>query len=275
KSYFDYRFVGVLLAVYNPEEYIAVKYKEFKKFAHIVGYDINISGTNGEKYTSFYRFAKFVRSVLRNNNEFIKVHNRITTPFDYKDKSLSWGTTDFIFNVSRHLDSDFNREAEAVIQQNLDIQTSKEEELEDMLVDDEIVEIETARYRDDVIELAKKYIPHGNAYVEKEGKYTVRQDSAAQKERIKILENYSCQICGISFEYINANGKKKQYIHADHIIDKHKGGTEKLHNLWILCPNCHTKKTLGIITIDTDEERICEKGTEIFLHHDNHLFKKL
>ena len=94
-------------------------------------------------------------------------------------------------------------------------------------------------------------------------------ESKKQKERIAILENHTCQICGFYQSYINQYGHKRYIIEVDHIIEKSKGGGENMHNLLVLCPNCHAKKTYGIITID-DDYRVYENGQEIKIK-DHHL----
>ena len=98
-----------------------------------------------------------------------------------------------------------------------------------------------------------------------------RHDSGVQKNRIKVIEDFTCQVCGFFEEYTTPNGKSAHVIHADHIIDKSDGGTEEMSNLWVLCPNCHAKKTVGIIEVDAENGRVFENGTEVKLHHDYHL----
>lgn len=100
-----------------------------------------------------------------------------------------------------------------------------------------------------------------------------RIESKKQKERIAILENHTCQVCGFRQPYINSNGKKRYIIEVDHIIEKSKGGGECIENLLVLCPNCHAKKTYGIITIDSNF-RVYENGKEIKIR-DNHLKKHI
>ncbi len=99
----------------------------------------------------------------------------------------------------------------------------------------------------------------------------VRIENRQQKKRVAALEDYACQICDWSLEWINSKNKKSYRIDVDHIIDKADGGGEELDNLWVLCPNCHVKKTLGVITIDPARREITENGRTINLHHDNHL----
>lgn len=96
-----------------------------------------------------------------------------------------------------------------------------------------------------------------------------RIESKKQKERIAILENHTCQICGFKQSYINESGNKKWIIEVDHIIEKSKGGGETIDNLMVLCPNCHAKKTYGIITVDKNY-RVFENNKEIPIS-DHHL----
>jgi 5-methylcytosine-specific restriction endonuclease McrA len=60
-------------------------------------------------------------------------------------------------------------------------------------------------------------------------------------------------------------------IHIDHIKEKSKKGDESIENLWALCPNCHAKKTAGIIEINFKSKKVFENGREISIR-DNHLF---
>lgn len=112
-------------------------------------------------------------------------------------------------------------------------------------------------------------------YQDSEQQYTTanntkrRIESKKQKERIAILENHTCQICGFNQSYINESGNKKWIIEVDHIIEKSKGGGETIDNLMVLCPNCHAKKTYGIIKVDKDY-RVFENNKEIPIS-DHHL----
>lgn len=112
-------------------------------------------------------------------------------------------------------------------------------------------------------------------YQDSEQQYTITNDakrrieSKKQKERIAILENHTCQICGFNQSYINESGNKKWIIEVDHIIEKSKGGGETINNLMVLCPNCHAKKTYGIIKVDKNY-RVFENNVEIQIR-DNHL----
>lgn len=104
------------------------------------------------------------------------------------------------------------------------------------------------------------------------GPRKIRKESQVQKRRVAALEDYTCQVCGFRYEYVKENGKKAWIIHVDHIVEKADRGSENLRNLWVLCPNCHAKKTYAIIKIDLEIRKITEEGVEIKLLKDNHLF---
>lgn len=99
----------------------------------------------------------------------------------------------------------------------------------------------------------------------------VRIESKRQKKLIARIENFTCQLCGWSLECKNSKGKIIHRIDIDHIVEKSDGGTEELWNLWALCPNCHVKKTVGVIIIDLTKKRITENGKAVKLLSDNHL----
>lgn len=137
---------------------------------------------------------------------------------------------------------------------------------EDTIVDEEL----NQRTKNDILKEAKKFKDYEKQYSASENRSKIRRESKAQKERIAILEDHTCQVCGFNEGYLNSKGKKSWIIEVDHIIDKALGGGETCDNLWILCPNCHEKKTRGIIVINPNEKTITERGKPINIR-DNHL----
>jgi len=127
-----------------------------------------------------------------------------------------------------------------------------------------------AKSLDQIREEAKKFNDYAKQYSESEKKSKIRKESKAQKERISKLEQHTCQVCGFYQEYLGENGTKSWIINVDHIIDKALGGGETIDNLWVLCPNCHAKKTYGVIVIDKYKKIVKENGKEIEIR-DNHL----
>lgn len=101
-----------------------------------------------------------------------------------------------------------------------------------------------------IYEKAKLFNDYEHQYYQLTKEIRQRHESKKQKERIAILENHTCQICGFQQSYKNKTGKKRWIIEVDHIIEKAQGGGETIDNLLVLCPNCHAKKTYGIIKID-------------------------
>ncbi len=271
QSYFDYRFLSFFLAGLFPEKYFYSKSRQYTKFCEMMGYNLDLNGSQGEKFEIIQEVAGVVRGILAQNADFLKVHKLVTSKFDYKDSALSWGTFDFIFNIAGHI----GREIEPQVKQKIAWQTKvssvKQEVLEDLLASDDVLEEVASKSKVEILGEAEKYKPGDkDGYSLKEGAFKVRHDNAKQKERIKKLEDYTCQVCGFSFEYWDSKGKKRQYVEVDHIVEKSAGGTEEAHNLWTLCPNCHMKKTLGVIMIDPKEHKVSEKGKPISIR-DNHL----
>jgi len=122
-----------------------------------------------------------------------------------------------------------------------------------------------------VMEEAKEYKDTGESYVMGTALQKRRVENKKQKQRVAEIENHKCQVCGWSLEWTNSKGKKVMRIDIDHIVEKSDGGGEELSNLWALCPNCHVKKTLGVIEIDLKNKKVTEDGNEIVIS-DNHLF---
>jgi predicted restriction endonuclease len=145
-----------------------------------------------------------------------------------------------------------------------------EEQQETLVLEDEIQEELQGKSKEELLEEARKFKSLKKGYSEKEGRYKVRRDDVTQKIRVRIIEDYKCQVCGFTLEYRDFRGKKKKYIQVDHIIEKIRGGTEELGNLWVLCPNCHIKKTIGVILIDPENKIVKENG-KILQIRDNHL----
>ena len=103
------------------------------------------------------------------------------------------------------------------------------------------------------------------------GKNRVRKENQTQKRRVANLEDYTCQVCGFKSPYTKKNGSIGWIITIDHIIQKSDGGGENIDNLWALCPNCHSKKTYGVIMIDLRKKAAYENGAKITIR-DSHLF---
>lgn len=122
-----------------------------------------------------------------------------------------------------------------------------------------------------LLEKAQRYKQTKPSHTESEKPRKERVQNEAQMRRIAMLEDYACQICGWSLSYKNSKGNLAFSIDVDHIVDKSKDGTEEHHNLIALCPNCHRKKTRGVIKINKNQGKVYEEGKEITLHHDNHL----
>lgn len=120
-------------------------------------------------------------------------------------------------------------------------------------------------------ELASKYENDGVSHRTVSSQRKMRRENAKQKRIVAKLENYTCQVCSFKCEYKKASGKTGWIIEIDHINPKKEGEGEELKNLWALCPNCHTKKTRGVITINVDKKKITENGNSISIR-DNHLF---
>ena len=105
----------------------------------------------------------------------------------------------------------------------------------------------------------------------RKGSIRLRHESKMQKERIARIEDYTCQICGFHQSYVNENGKTRYIIEVDHIVEKSQGGGENINNLLVLCPNCHAKKTYGVIKINSDYSIEDENGERKLLKQNRHL----
>lgn len=133
-------------------------------------------------------------------------------------------------------------------------------------------ERETKVDKKQILQAARLFKTTHESHKVKVGEQKVRIENRKQKERVAILEDYSCQLCGWSLEWKDKKDKTKYRIDIDHIVPKEDKGGEEISNLWALCPNCHTEKTLGVITVDLINKRILKRGTPVDLHHNFHLW---
>lgn len=122
---------------------------------------------------------------------------------------------------------------------------------------------------EDILQKAKMFVDYKEQFRE-EYSIKIRHESKMQKERIARIEDYTCQICGFRQSYVNANGWTRYIIEVDHIVEKSQGGGETVNNLLVLCPNCHAKKTYGLIKVNPDYT-IEENGRQRPLMQDRHL----
>ena len=126
--------------------------------------------------------------------------------------------------------------------------------------------------KDEILKIAREFNNSElESHVIKFWKNKIRKENQVQKRRVAKIEDYRCQVCGFRCEYKRKNWKIWYIIHVDHIIEKSEGGNEKLNNLWVLCPNCHSKKTYWVIKIDVNNKMVFEDGKSIKIR-DNHLF---
>jgi 5-methylcytosine-specific restriction endonuclease McrA len=268
--YFDYRFLSFFLSCHDPEKYFYVKFTEYRDYAARIGYSLEIRKTQppGEKYLALSKLAEATRHVLADHKGFSALHRKLVAHYGYKDRSLSWGTYDFIYYVA-HLAS--RRTVHDVAQIDRSRRAVKEQKSEEA---DEIIHLQRNQSKladkndDELLQDAKNYRP-GKTDA-KSATVRLRQDNALQKERIKKLERYHCQVCGATIKYRDERGELRRFIHADHIIPKAEGGTEHYLNLWALCPNCHAKKSFGVITIDPKRRLVKRNGKPVGIR-DNHL----
>lgn len=135
--------------------------------------------------------------------------------------------------------------------------------------DDSYIDVINEQNRDKIMSAVRSFKDFEEQYVMAHS-HKVRHESRCQKERIATLENHTCQICGFYQSYANVAGKQRWIIEVDHILPKSEGGGETIDNLLVLCPNCHAKKTAGIIKVNSDYS-YTENGIEKVLLVDKHL----
>lgn len=119
----------------------------------------------------------------------------------------------------------------------------------------------------DALDYTQTYSVH---YTTSDTPRRYRKESTLQKKRVAKIEDYRCQICGFKCDFELPNGKKVWVYEVDHIIPKKESGNEEISNLILLCPNCHAKKTKGVIEIDPNQKTVTELGQTIDIK-DNHL----
>lgn len=80
------------------------------------------------------------------------------------------------------------------------------------------------------------------------------KDMSRDKNKVYSLYQCKCAICGwqISENLVIRKGKALPSYGCEihHIVPVSEGGSGKLDNLIMLCPNCHKKADYGVITRD-------------------------
>lgn len=139
---------------------------------------------------------------------------------------------------------------------------------------EEFVEVVVKEFRtiEELLAKARAYKGGRDSHKKSSSPRKIRIEDRVQKRIVAEIEGFACQICNWSLSRTDKKGNIHHRIDVDHIIDKSKGGDEDLRNLWVLCPNCHVKKTVGVITIKRGKKEVRENGKLIELHHDNHLW---
>ena len=98
-----------------------------------------------------------------------------------------------------------------------------------------------------------------------------RREDARQNKIAAEIEDNRCQVCRFHQEYPTSKAHTRHIVEVDHIKEKSKGGDERMSNLWVLCPNCHAKKTFGLLTVDVHARQVLLEGEPTKIR-DSHLF---
>jgi hypothetical protein len=268
--FLDARFLSFILACLRPENDFYVKWSEYTDFADLVGYELEVNHHSGQgkKYKELSELAEATRLALKRNKNFTEMHDDFVSDFSYKDPFLSWGTWDFIFRVVNQINKG-QREREM----EKHINEMQEEQNESITIDNQGVGSIGKEYdKDSLSEKLSNFQSDSNSSSDDGGtvEITRRQESRKQKKYVKQIEDYKCQVCGDNFKYENSHGEEVLYVEVDHIEPYSEGGSEDADNLWTLCPTCHQKKTLGVITVDKKGGVIREAGEEVEIRN-NHL----
>jgi 5-methylcytosine-specific restriction endonuclease McrA len=123
--------------------------------------------------------------------------------------------------------------------------------------------------KEELLQMAKRWVASGPSHTH--GWQRTRREDARQKKIVARIEDHTCQVCEFHCKYKNKRGRRLYIIHIDHIVEKAAGGDESLSNLWALCPNCHAKKTAGLLTVDLKGQQVLLNGESITIR-DHHLF---
>ncbi|MDE5052475.1 HNH endonuclease [Niallia taxi] len=253
------------------------RYKEFKK---ILIYQLNNNEKVVIKYSKLYSNGTlYWFGVTPNAIELYKTNGISHIVFILGYEGIIKLPIKILYRYIKNANITLNKENGNIKRHHINIKfeskltlyNSKEKyTLDDFyLYDENIVYSELNEKSNDIIlKEAKKFKDYSSNYYEKVTKS--RKESRAQKERIAILEDHTCQVCGYKEGFQRTNRRKIWIIEVDHIIEKSNGGGETIDNLWVLCPNCHAKKTKGVITIDPSLRIVKENGKEIKIR-DNHL----
>ncbi len=88
------------------------------------------------------------------------------------------------------------------------------------------------------------------------------------RQKVYVLYNYRCAVCGWQASNGRFKDKRGKTIHSNgceihHIIEVSAGGKDEMDNLILLCPNHHKLADLGIMT----EEEVRGYQIEVPLAH--------
>lgn len=245
--------LSILLTCAHPNSLYFYKPTEYRNVARVLGFDFEKKKDTGSTYERALSFANKIKAKLQKEVRGYKIDNIDAQSFIYVTANIIGGKPKpkiAMREILRGLTDDFADETLNEIEKEQD--RLSEKSLEE-------IRVEAENYR-------PSHDTRNSAY----HKVKVRQESIEQKEKIRKLENYQCQVCGLTIKYTDTKGKERHYIQVDHIINWADGGREEICNLWALCPNCHAKKTLGVIKIDPKLKKVEENGKEIKIK-DNHL----
>lgn len=82
---------------------------------------------------------------------------------------------------------------------------------------------------------------------EREERSYVRDQHIAREAKKAV--GYACQIC---CDHLPNPALSRRFVHAHHIQPLSEGGPDRVHNLVVVCPNCHSRVHAGAIRLAWD-----------------------
>lgn len=103
-TYFDLRFISLLLSSLHPEKYFPLKSKESLAFGRFVDpeFDPPSGMTIGDKYAFHAHYWEELVSAIRADREIISIRDALVAGANYKDENLHWMAQDVIYKAARN-----------------------------------------------------------------------------------------------------------------------------------------------------------------------------
>ena len=101
-TFFDIRFISLLLSMQYPDKYYYIKITEYRDFInYIEGGGVKLSGSIYEKYATILPYVEMLSAYLREQPEADEIRQAMTEGLEFQDEQFHWMAQDVVYTINK------------------------------------------------------------------------------------------------------------------------------------------------------------------------------